>query len=301
LFTGKPEAVETAKVNEDKFMGGGGGGGGSVGAISGIVSGLGQGSLGLAANAGAFDRPVPPNPGPRKLADEYAVIAGAVGKAAPLVLAMQRQYGPEYQAEEQRLLRETDAFYRAQQPAMAMAQDEALLGNQLSPSQRRLIQQSVREGQSARGMVRGPSAVYEEAIGTSEYGDKIQQQRFDRALAAMNSNPYYQYTGKMQPNYNQLVYDNSMGKDVASTNWNYAADQYLAGEAYNRAMRMAGYQAVAQSFNTSGGSGGSFQMPQQQQQQGFTPNSSDGSYYYGGSPENRDFDMRTGGGNAWEY
>jgi hypothetical protein len=72
------------------------------------------------------------------------------------------------------------------------------LGDQLSPSQRRNIAQSVRAGQAARGMGLGPSDVYEEAIQTSGYGDILRQQRLDnlRSSAGLYGDVFQATTGR---------------------------------------------------------------------------------------------------------
>lgn len=57
------------------------------------------------------------------------------------------------------------------------SQEELQMGTSLDPSQRRLVQQSVREGQAARGMGFGPADNYEEALGVSEFGQEQRQQR----------------------------------------------------------------------------------------------------------------------------
>lgn len=62
------------------------------------------------------------------------------------------------------------------------AQEELALGAQLDPSLQRLVQQSVREGQSARGFGLGPMDIFEEALSTAEFGQSLRDKR--RAMAA---------------------------------------------------------------------------------------------------------------------
>lgn len=62
------------------------------------------------------------------------------------------------------------------------AQEELALGTQMDPSLQRLVQQSVREGQSARGFGLGPMDIFEEALSTAEFGQSLRDKR--RAMAA---------------------------------------------------------------------------------------------------------------------
>ena len=88
----------------------------------------------------------------------------------------------------QRLGPEYVAALRQNNPLLAALYDRAqadfALGDQLNPFQQRQVQQAVRAGQSARGLGLGPVDVYEEALRTGEFGQQLQQQRFQQAGAA---------------------------------------------------------------------------------------------------------------------
>lgn len=58
-------------------------------------------------------------------------------------------------------------------------------GTMLDPSQMRLVQQSVRAGQAARGMGFGPSDNYDEALGLSQFGQDIRNQRLSQAASVV--------------------------------------------------------------------------------------------------------------------
>lgn len=57
------------------------------------------------------------------------------------------------------------------------ALNDLALGNQLSPDQMRLMQQTSRAGDAARGLGFGPADVYRETMMQQGYGDQLQQQR----------------------------------------------------------------------------------------------------------------------------
>ena len=61
------------------------------------------------------------------------------------------------------------------------AQSDFALGDQMNPNQQRQVQQAVRAAQSSRGLGLGPMDVYEEALRTGEYGQQLQQTRFNQA------------------------------------------------------------------------------------------------------------------------
>jgi hypothetical protein len=104
------------------------------------------------------------------------------------------------------------------------AQNDLALGDQLSPSQRRNIAQSVRAGQAARGMGQGPSDVYEEAIQTSGYGDVLKNQRLAtaRGAAGMYGDVFQATTGRPtqspQPG----------GANIMAPNSSMGIDDYLS-------------------------------------------------------------------------
>lgn len=66
-------------------------------------------------------------------------------------------------------------------------------GTNLTPAQMRLVQQSVRQGQSARGQGFGNADTYGEAMGVSQYGQQLQQQRIANAGSAAQQR--FQYYG----------------------------------------------------------------------------------------------------------
>jgi hypothetical protein len=57
------------------------------------------------------------------------------------------------------------------------ASSDLALGNELSPEQMRLVQQSSRSGAAARGLGMGPADVFNETIAATGYGDELAQQR----------------------------------------------------------------------------------------------------------------------------
>lgn len=99
----------------------------------------------------------------------------------------------------------------------ASAADQANAGTSLSPAQNRQVEQSVREGQAARGMGFGPADAYGEALGVSQYGTNLWQQRAQTA-GAIAGQRYSQYT-------------------APAVNWaaggpNNSATQYALGQGY---------------------------------------------------------------------
>lgn len=68
----------------------------------------------------------------------------------------------------------------------SQATSELGLGSSLDPSQMRLVEQSVRSGQAARGMGYGPADAYGETLGVSAFGNALKQQRVGNANSVVS-------------------------------------------------------------------------------------------------------------------
>lgn len=72
------------------------------------------------------------------------------------------------------------------------AEGDMAAGAALTPAQRRMLLQSVRSGQAARGMGYGPSDVFEEGLSTLDYGRGLQRDRRAYAESTLNDlNRFY--------------------------------------------------------------------------------------------------------------
>lgn len=65
------------------------------------------------------------------------------------------------------------------------AQSNLALGSQLSPEQEAELASYVRQGQAARGMGRGPTDIYQEALQKTSFGENLRQQRMQEARGAV--------------------------------------------------------------------------------------------------------------------
>jgi len=166
-----------------------------------------------------------------------------------------------------RLGPEAMAAMRSVDPARAalldsltsQAQDELSLGTNLDPSMSRLIQQSVRSGQSARGFGYGPTDVFQEVLATGQFGQNLRNQRRTFASSVVNQrgqaygDPFLQILGRPSTTSGPQSYG-AQGQSASSTtpqlfdpfsqygsnlnSQNYSAQQQAAMAAYNT--RMAG-------------------------------------------------------------
>jgi hypothetical protein len=166
-----------------------------------------------------------------------------------------------------RLGPEAMAAMRSVDPARAalldsltsQAQDELSLGTNLDPSMSRLIQQSVRSGQSARGFGYSPTDVFQEVLATGQFGQNLRNQRRTFASSVVNQrgqaygDPFLQILGRPSTTSGPQSYG-AQGQSASSTtpqlfdpfsqygqnlnSQNYSAQQQAAMAAYNT--RMAG-------------------------------------------------------------
>jgi len=78
---------------------------------------------------------------------------------------------------------------RATNPLLAeyydKAQSNLAMGSRLSPEQEAELETYVRKGQASRGMGRGPTDVYSEALAKTSYGENLRQQRMTEARGAL--------------------------------------------------------------------------------------------------------------------
>lgn len=127
-------------------------------------------------------------------------------------------------------------------------------GTNLTPAQMRLVQQDVRQGQSARGMGFGPADMYGEALGVSQFGQGLLQQRIGNA-SQVASQRYAMYgapannllSQNPQPYGNQFLQtgygiSSGIGPHLFGTDMNA---ENVASTAYN------GQVAAANSANNS--------------------------------------------------
>jgi hypothetical protein len=153
------------------------------------------------------------------------------------------------------------------QQLTGQASGDLSFGSNLTPAQMRLVQQSVRQGQAARGMGYGPSDVYGEALGVSQFGNQLLQQRIGTAQsvaqqrqqlygapalalttqpAAPNYQPYLSggagITGSIGP---KLFGTDFNASDVANAGFNAQNARYISGQNNAAALTGAGISGAA--------------------------------------------------------
>jgi len=69
----------------------------------------------------------------------------------------------------------------------ANATSNLLAGSRLTPEQQRMAQQQARMASTARGMVQGPQAAFQEALRSQMMGAGLQQQRQQQAMGALQA------------------------------------------------------------------------------------------------------------------
>lgn len=143
--------------------------------------------------------------------------------------------------------------------------EELALGTRLSPSQMRLVQQSVRAGQAARGMGFSPADNYGEALGVSQFGTDLQNQRrqqaastigiragiygdsFNRVLgrpAANNGAGYMSSAYGIDQQSGPKMFGSTINaNDVANSNFNAASAKSISDANNSAAMTSAGIGA----------------------------------------------------------
>ena len=134
---------------------------------------------------------------------QYSQMIDAMIAAQPKLLAAEQKYGPANIEQRLKNLRLAlggsesttgpalymEALRKADPAGMGMldqltqtANSDLALGGQLNANQNRLMNQSTRSGQAARGMGNGPSDVFSEMLAKMGYGDALQQQRQSNAM-----------------------------------------------------------------------------------------------------------------------
>lgn len=122
------------------------------------------------------------------------------------------------------------------------ADNQLSYGYGLSPAQERQVTQTVRQGQADRGMGYGPIDQYGEALGVSQYGNQLFQQRQQNANQAANTyasvmpNPVSSIWSMPLPgmNYQNNIY--GMGQGISAygaANTNYTPWTQYASNVYD--------------------------------------------------------------------
>jgi hypothetical protein len=95
-----------------------------------------------------------------------------------IMLELEQEYGPQYIEQARENIRLSDPEgWEARMLLHEMVMRDAERGGELSPDERREVQQAVRGGQVARGNVLGDAAAFEEAMETGDAAWRRQQQR----------------------------------------------------------------------------------------------------------------------------
>jgi hypothetical protein len=220
---------------------GGGSGGGSGG---GLVGGALQGLFGSFTPAAVPDR---------SLYGEAANTMGTYKAVTPSIYDLTSQWTPQF-ANLQRGIVTGNTQAMTTGPTAVDPNQAALLaemnkqalselqqGATLDPSLRREVEQSVRGGQAARGMVTGPAQVYDEAMQIGSAGQALRNQRRAYAgnVAGMNLSNITPYLGladqfsKAGPSFDPW---NSYASDLYNTNYNAANARNIAAAANNAAV-----------------------------------------------------------------
>lgn len=148
------------------------------------------------------------------------------------------------------------------------ANTQVAAGTSLDPAQQRLVQQSVRQGQAARGQGFGSADTYGEALGVSQYGQNLWQQRLANA-GSVAQQRYGMYTAPgasfaaAQPNTNaqqsalgqgygisssvgpKLFGSDINANDLFNTSYNASVNQSIASQNQSSAETSAGVSAGA--------------------------------------------------------
>jgi len=228
-----------------------------------VISGIGQGVTGLIAMRGGMNKNVPQDPGARNYEQELQDTLAAIQNIYPEIMARQAEWQPQATATELSALAAYDKYWKEINPSIAGVQNKAAsdlaLGNRMSMTQQRGLQQDVRAAQSARGFGYSPGDAATEALNATSYRDALEQQRYGNALSATQlTNPYLAYMGTQQPNVTNMVMANPYAQDVYSGNWNKLLNERYRAQNFNDAMKLGGFQALSQSFSTAGKGVGGF-------------------------------------------
>jgi len=140
------------------------------------------------------------------------------------------------------------------------AMDELQAGRNLTPEQKRMVDQTARAGQAARGLGYGPSDVFMETLANAGYGDSLLNQRraFAQNVAGADQAFYGDIfsrllglggaTGASGPKLFNT--ESPYAQDVYNTNYNAAASAALANASNKNALIGAGINAFG---NIAGG------------------------------------------------
>lgn len=160
---------------------------------------------------------------------------GLADTAAGSLLDLQRKYGADYVTEnrKQQELADPEAF-KSRQLLGTQINEDLALGDQLSDSQRRNVEQQTRKAQVARGNLLGDNPAIDEAIATSGYGEQLKQQRQANAQAFNTLQPLAQYnaaaaqTGAApyQPIGAGAQYSNNVNPNAGAQGTSFASNVY---------------------------------------------------------------------------
>lgn len=118
------------------------------------------------------------------------------------------------------------------------AASDLALGNQMNAGQTRMVQQSARAGQAARGLGMGPADVYGETLMQQGYGDQLLQQRnqFAQQMFGLNQSQQAQEGGQAMSMLGQNAFGVQNSNPMAGL-LGYAHDNNMT--AYNGAVSNA--------------------------------------------------------------
>lgn len=227
---------------------------------------FGDNSSGLVGGAleGLFGSMTPAPVEPRNLYDEALNTLATYTLLSPTVYGLESTYRPKYAQMERGIL--TDAVRGLTSEASGVdpqqarllgemnsqALSELKMGAQLDPSLAREVQQSVRAGQSARGLGLGPADVYQEAMQIGSAGQAMRNQRraYAGQVAGMNLEnvrPYLALSAQLSKAGPQMIdMWNPYASDLYNTNYNAESARNIAAAANRAAITGATINAAGQ-------------------------------------------------------
>lgn len=131
------------------------------------------------------------------------------------------------------------------------AQTGVDMGSRLNPAQMRNVQQTIRSRQAGTVLQNGNAGAYDEALGVSQYGDQLQEQRNSDATSTLGvrnsqfADPTAQAYGISSAGGPKLFGSTINANDLFSSNQNAAASSSAASANNNTALIGAGITTAA--------------------------------------------------------
>lgn len=191
-------------------------------------------------------------PNPKGVSKDYLALINGFSQGQPAIFGTEQEYKPKYLGLDAGLLPQAVGAARGAVPGVGglydtlnnQAQQGLDAGTSLDPTLQATAQQSIRQGQAARGMGNGPADVLQESRAITGMGEQLRQRRQDFAagLGSSETNAFLPAGMGLLGGANSSIIPGSQSYDIFNTAYNARAAANI-GNANNQTALLNGFNS----------------------------------------------------------